>query len=85
MVQLVRQLAAQFQKSIDHLVDDAQHQVGRARGQARTRAVLEALPRRPQFDSDPAIAAGFRMRALLQAAELSLMDEHLPLHPTSKA
>ena len=50
-----------------------------------TRAVLDALPRRPQFDTDPAIAAGFRMRALLQAAELSLMDEHLPLHPTSEA
>ncbi len=48
---------------------------------AATRAVLEALPRRPQFAVDPATAANFRMRALLQASELSLMDDNLPLHP----
>jgi hypothetical protein len=30
----MRQLAAQLEKAIDHLVDDAQHQVGRAGRQA---------------------------------------------------
>jgi uncharacterized membrane protein YccC len=48
---------------------------------AATQAALDALPRRPQFDSNPMIAAGFRMRALLQAVELSLRDDNLPLHP----
>ena len=35
MVQLVGQFTAQLQKAVHHLVDHAQHQVGRAGGQAR--------------------------------------------------
>ena len=40
MVQLVGEFAAQLQKAVHHLVDDAQHQVGRAGGQARAAGVV---------------------------------------------
>ncbi len=48
------------------------------------RHALAILPRRPRFDPAPEIAVGFHMRALLQAMELTLLDDSMPLYPKEK-
>lgn len=52
-----------------------------AQALAATHAALAALPAPDVFEDAPQVLARFRIRALLHATALSLMDPSLPFHP----
>ncbi len=56
-----------------------------ARALAATLHALQALPVPPAFTTSGVVTVRYRMRALLHATELTLLDETLPLHPTPEA
>ncbi|WP_038579862.1 FUSC family protein [Dyella japonica] len=78
--------AAQYawQTSIAALFDQVTPE-RHAQALASTRAALQAIPRRNFVDTSPGTLACFRMRALLHATELSLLDDTLPLMPRAEA
>jgi hypothetical protein len=73
-----------WKSAVAHLFDQVTPEY-HANALTATREALRVLPPPDPMDTSPSVMVRLRMRALLHAAELSLLDEELPLNPGKKS
>jgi uncharacterized membrane protein YccC len=73
-----------WQSAVAHLFDQVTPEY-HANALTATREALRVLPPPDSMDTSPSVMVRLRMRALLHATELSLLDEELPLNPGKKS